>query len=349
MQNIKLTDPLTQLDNISLIKYKTAGTIVTKIIDHVVKEIEPNKKLIDIYNLGIDLVKKECDKVYQDIKYKGMAFPFCVSKNNIAGHYIPNNLDVIKEGDIIKLELGIHIDGYPVLMCYSTFIPNNKDHDKQNKVMSAVINASKEIIKMMTPEHSNIEIANILKKYADQYGCNLPLCHFDKNIPGVFSYQLSRYVSDGHNDDDDEYVHKFILSKDNPNYDFSQRETYFEENEIYAIDIAMSSGSGKLNYFREPDIYKRNFDGKVDLKLKSSKTTISLLKDRFPTVLNIKDPKIRLGLKECLTKNLVEPYHIVAEKENEFIARVKFTVIIKDEPILLCGKSGDSELMKFIS
>jgi methionine aminopeptidase len=349
MQNIKLTDPLTQLDDTSLIKYKTAGIIVTKIIDSVTKEIKPNRKLIDIYNIGIDLVKKECDKVYQDIKYKGLAFPFCISKNNITGHYIPTNLDVVNDGDIIKLEIGVHIDGYPVSICYSTFVPNNNHHEKQQKVMKTVINASKEIIKMMTPEHSNLEISNILKKYASQNSCNLLMCDIDKNVPGIFSYQMSRHILDGYNEDSDEYAHGLVLSKDNPNYGFSLRETYFEENEIYAIDIAVSSGNGKLSILKEPDIYKRKFEEKADLKLKSSKAVVSLFKDMFPTIVNMKDPKIRLGLKECLAKNLIEPYYIVAEKENEFIARVKFTVIIKNEPILLCGKSGDSELAKFIS
>ena len=53
---------------------------------------------------------------------------------------------------------------------------------------------------------------------------------------------MSRYIIDGYNDDEDEYVHRFILSKENPNYDFSMRENELEEGEVYAIDILMSTG-----------------------------------------------------------------------------------------------------------
>ena len=56
---------------------------------------------------------------------------------------------------------------------------------------------------------------------------------------------------------------------------------------------------------------------------------------------------MKLGLKECLTKGLVYPYLVVGEKEGEYVARVKFTVIVKDKPILVCGKAADGELCKF--
>ena len=349
---IELTDPMEQLNDINnLNKYKSAGIIATKASDEIVKNIKNGIKLLDLVNIGNNFINLELDKVHKDVKNKGLSFPICLSLNNIAGHYIPNNTEVIKEGDILKIELGVHIDGFPANIVYSTIfngvnkLPLN---DKRAKVMKACIETSKELFKIMKPGNTNCDVAKIMEEYATKYNCNSPVCNEQGAIPGVLSYQMSRYVADGYNDDDNEYVHRFILSKQNPNYEYSMRETEFEENEVYAIDILMSSGSGKLTPLDKTDIYKRNHEQRIELKLKSSKDALrEFNKTRFPISLQNKETRIKLGLKECLEKKLLEKYSVVKEKEGEYIARIKFTVIIKDNPILVCGKSGDPELAKF--
>lgn len=52
---------------------------------------------------------------------KGIAFPTCISINDVCGHYSPLISDandkeaeagLLKEGDVVKIDLGVHIDGY---------------------------------------------------------------------------------------------------------------------------------------------------------------------------------------------------------------------------------------------
>jgi methionine aminopeptidase len=56
---------------------------------------------------------------------KGMAFPTCISINEICGHYSPlisdakekeAEIGILKEGDVVKIDLGVHIDGYIALV-----------------------------------------------------------------------------------------------------------------------------------------------------------------------------------------------------------------------------------------
>lgn len=348
---IELTDPIEQTkDAINIAKYKTAGQIVTKTVDEIVKNVRDGIKLTELSNIGNHYIKIELDKVHKDIKYKGLTFPICLSLNQIGGHYIPqSDTDIVKEGDILKIELGAHIDGFPANIVYSTIVSssNNKISDKRSNVMKACIEASREIAKIMKPGKTNKDVANIMKKCAENYGCNLPVCNEPGAIPGILSFQMSRYIIDGYNDDEDEFIHRFILSKENPNYDFSMRENEFEENEVYGIDILMSTGSGRLHSTDKIDIYRRNHETKTQLKIKASRETLSLFnRERFPICVNTKETKYRLGLKECLEKKLIERYPVVCEKEGEYIARIKFTVIVKDKPILICGKPADAELNK---
>lgn len=349
-----MTEPLEQLQDIAnLNKYKAAGLIATKTVNEIVKNIKANMKLINLLHIGNSYAKSELDKVYKDIKDKGFCFPICLSLNNIAGYYIPCENDIVKEGDILKIELGIHIDGFPANIVYSTIVnsTSTKIDDKRSNVMKACIEASKQIFPLMTPGHTNKDIVKEMEKCAEKYNCNLPVCNdigFGP-IPGVLSYQMSKYVCDGQNDDDDEFVHRFILSKEHNNYDYSMNVMKLEENEVYAIDILMSTGNGNLQSIEKSTIYKRNHDKKVSLKLKTSRDVLNKFnKNKFPVYLGCEDSRIKLGLKECLEKNLIEKYSVVTDKENEYIARIKFTVIVKDTPILICGKSADDELNKLI-
>jgi len=348
----EFTDPLEQLnDPNTLNKYKSAGVIATKAINEAVKNLKEGTKLLDITNQTTKYIQDECNKIYKDINYKGLAFPVCLSKNHIAGHYIPKESDITNNGDLIKIELGVHIDGFPALIAFTTLITNDnqKYNDQRAKVLKAVIESSKEIVNVMKPGKTNKDVVKIMEKYAEKYNCNLPIYNdneFDV-IPGLISYEVSRGIIDGYNDDVDENVHRFILSRTNPNYEFGLRETEFEENEVYAIDILMSSGTDKLQNMNETSIYKRVHSIFESLKLKASRDVISSFgKELFPVKMDPNNVRMKLGLKECIEKDLLTVYPATCEKEGEYIARIKFTVIVKDKPILVCGKPADSELNK---
>lgn len=351
----KLTDPLEQTtDENNLNKYKAAGQIATKTVDEIVMNMKPGSKLLDLHLMGTQFITNECNKVYKDVKYKGVAFPVCLSVNNVAGHYIPKDADIVNEGDLVKIELGVHIDGFPAFICFTTLVNNNsngnKINDKRANVMKAVIEASKEIYGVMKPGRINREVVTILNKYADKYECNLPTCNERGFIPGVLSCEVSRYVCDGYDDDNDEFVHRFILNKENPNYSFTLRDIELEEGEVYAVDILMSTGACKLQGTNEVDIFKRDYQMRQELKLKSSRETLALFnKEMFPICLRNREGKVKIGIKECIDKQLVKTYPVVRDKEGEFIARVKFTVIVQDQPILVCGKPGDGELAKLLA
>ena len=78
------------------------------------------------------------------------------------------------------------------------------------------------------------------------------------------------------------------------------------------------------------------------------RTTLSSFKGQGPFPVNTKDKpaSFRFGLKECLSKDLIKEYYPMADKEGEYVARIKFTVIVKDKPILICGYPADNELKK---
>jgi len=72
------------------------------------------------------LVHEELKLIYNKKKAieKGLAFPVCISVNEICGHYSPMEEDSIKlkNGDVVKIDVGIHIDGFIAMAAHTTVV-----------------------------------------------------------------------------------------------------------------------------------------------------------------------------------------------------------------------------------
>ena len=112
------------------------------------------------------------------------------------------------------------------------------------------------------------------------------------------------------------------------------QECTFEENEVFVVDIAVTTGAGSpREKALKPTIYKRVVERKYGLKVKNSRAFFSEVIRRFPTLpfslRYMEDEKAaRVGLRECIAHELMIPYPILYEKADEKIVHYKFTMMI---------------------
>ncbi len=352
-----LSDPIEQLEKKdALIKYKKSGRIAANIMQKLVDMCKPGVKIYDICSTGDKLITEAVNNIYPKIKKhrKGCCFPTSLGVNHVMSYFCPLKTDTttISDGDLLKIELGVHIDGYPALLAY-TVVVNTSDEpitDKRKSIITAVTRVSKDILKNITTSNYNTDVVDILNKYAKLYGCNIPIINQNILSPGIISYQISRYVISGYNEDDDEFIHRIILNRDNEGiYDYSLKKLRFEEGEIYAIDIVMCTNDGKVKLSQHPtSIYKLIPENKANLILKSSREVINDFRSyRFPKNLNNKmNSRFKFGLRECIKKGMVEPYHVVEIAKGEYAARVMFTVLVGKTPTLITARSMDEQYSK---
>jgi len=89
---------------------------------------------------------EELKKTYSNKKSKklerGIAFPTCLNVNEIAGHFSPCPDDSVKlaNEDLVKIELGAHLDGYGANAAH-TIVIGGKSKGKQADVIQAAYNA----------------------------------------------------------------------------------------------------------------------------------------------------------------------------------------------------------------
>jgi len=303
------------------VKYRTAGQIVTKTAIKLVEELQPGRNILELCELGDKILLEEAKNTYKNKKSmeRGIAFPTSISVNNVVGHYSPEAGDkaVLKDGDVVKIDLGVHLDGFIAVIAHTHIVGNSQVKPTSGKaadVVCATHLAAEAVLRLLQPGNKNTDIAPVVQKIADTFKVN--------PVEAVLSHQLKRFVIDGT---------KVIPNK--AVVDQAVEEFEFEENDVYGIDIVMSTGTGKTREQElRPTIYKRVVDQNYSLKLQAARKIFSEINEKHPalpfTLRWLEDKHVRFGLGEIESHGLVQPYPVLYEKENEIVAQFKYTVLV---------------------
>ncbi|OPA80710.1 type I methionyl aminopeptidase [Campylobacter pinnipediorum] len=91
-------------------KLRAANEIVARTLDYIAEFIKPGVSLLEIDKVCEDMIRSSGAKP----AFKGLyGFPntACISLNEVVIHGIPDNT-ILKEGDIVGVDLGSNLDGY---------------------------------------------------------------------------------------------------------------------------------------------------------------------------------------------------------------------------------------------
>jgi len=177
------------------------------------------------------LVLNVCEKIEAKIKGLGgkLAFPVNVSINRIAAHYtaLPNDKMSLSRGDLVKLDVGAHINGAIGDVATSVDLGNNK------KLIQSVENALENIKELIKPGTELRQIGKVIQKTIQENGFS-PI----KNLSG---HELGLYE-----------VHAGITI---PNYDNGDK-TKLKKGQHIAIEPFATNGAGKITEGGESGIYR---------------------------------------------------------------------------------------------
>jgi len=321
-------DEVTDLSNSDVTtKYREAAKITNFALQSVIERCVPGARVIDICKFGDGIIEQKCSQIFRGkVKGKaidkGVAFPTCLSVNECVCHNSPLESEeqpALENGDSIKIDLGCHVDGYISVVAQTIVIgdvcPEKPITGRQADVMHATYLGAQVALKTLKPGNTNHQVTEAIGKVAAAFGVNC--------VSGTLMHQMKRYVIDGN---------KVIILREEP----EQRvePCTFEPLEVYAIDVAMSSGEGKP---RETDtrttVFKRAVDKSYRLKMRASRYLFNEVNQRFPTMpfslRALEDERqARMGVVECLKHELLNPYPVLYERPGDFVAHVKFTVLL---------------------
>jgi len=305
-------------------KYRTAGDIINKVLAKIIEECKAEADIATLCEMGDKMIEEETGKLYnkkdKDGKIKiekGIAFPTCISVNEIIGHFSPlkGESKPLKAGDVAKIDMACHIDGFIAAAAHTVVIGEEKAEDRRADAVMAAWNAAEATLRLVQVGNTNTQVTEMLSKVAEEFNC--------KPVQGVLSHQVKKHVIDGN---------KCILGAETA--DEKVDEIEFEMNEVYCIDIVMSTGEGKGKETEmRHTVFKRAPGVNYMLKTQKARQFITEVNRRFPalpfSLRSIEDEQVaRVGVSEAKRHELLEEYPVLKEKEKEFVAQFKFTVCL---------------------
>ena len=156
-------------------KYKLAGSIAAK-------AREFGKELIKSGVSYLDIVNKIESKILND--GAGLAFPVNISINEIAAHFSPKHNDslIFQKGDVVKLDIGAHIDGYIADTALTIEVESNLNND----LIKASTDALDVAINLMKPGIDLTELGAEVQKTITSFGF--------KPIDNLTGHSMQRYI-----------------------------------------------------------------------------------------------------------------------------------------------------------
>jgi curved DNA binding protein len=317
-------------DPVVMTKFRTAGDIANNALNFALTQIKDGASIVEVCTAVDAFITDATGKIFNKKKGmpKGIAFPTCLSANNTVGHYspLPGEGTDLKDGDLVKIDLGVHIDGFAAVVAHTVPVGGAKLTGRASDVVNAVYLAANCVLRLLKVGEKNTRITEVIQKCAEEFNC--------QPVNGVLSHQMEQMVIDGE---------KVIMNRADPEQ--KVKEVEFDVNEAYAIDIVMSTGDGKPTESEaRTTVYKRDPEMTFQLKLKNSRMVYGEIQKSasyFPfNIRTMNDAAVKgkggvatkfsaakVGIKEMAQHKMVQPYPILMEKEGEFTAQVKFTAL----------------------
>ncbi len=275
-------------------------------------------------------LEEEVTKVFSNKKSKklerGISFPTSIAVNEIAGHYSPcaDDSNTLKTEDLVKIELGCHIDGFSANAAH-TIVVGGKATGKKADVLLAAYNSFLAATRSIAVGSLNQEVTANIQGVCDAYEV--------EPLQGVLSHKMKKHLNDGN---------EVIINKETPEQRVDDWE--FAPGDVIGLDVYVTSGEGLV---REGDfrttIFKRELDQQYNLKSKSARSFFAVVNQKYPTlpfsIRGFEDlTAAKVGVKECTSHDLLSSFPVLTDKPGEFIAQFKATVAVQSKAVvILCG------------
>ncbi|KAF9962305.1 Proliferation-associated protein 2G4 [Modicella reniformis] len=304
-------------------KYRLAADIAQDALTKVCARVADGIRVSELCAYGDEVILTYTSKVYNKNNVeKGIAFPTMISVNDCVEYYSPTGDAgddvVLRNGDVVKIELGAHIDGYIATNGHTVVInpnPTSPVEGRAADVICAAYFAAEAALRLMKIGNNNIQVQEAIAEAAALFNCS--------PMAGTTSNEIKRYVVAT-----DKQIMNVPDDENRPVKDF-----VFAANEAYTLNILIGSGDGTCKEsINRPTVYARNVHQNYNLKLRSARAAFNEISTQFGVfpfaTRALEDKRHRLGVTELTSHNLLIPYPVYYTRGSDKVAQFKMTVLI---------------------
>ena len=295
------------------IKYFEQAGDIAKIIkkDLIPNIVKPGQNILDIVN-----------KIEEEIAKNNAhpAFPTNVAIDYVAAHYTPTeekDKDTVVPSDkIIKIDFGVHVNGYPVDNAISFYFGDN---DELHAMVETAREAFYKALEIIKPGIELTQIGHVIEDYVNERGY--------KVIENLNGHKLEQYVLHG--------------DKELPVSSKTKTPGKIEKNEVYAMEIFVTKGAGWAKAIDDIRIYSviEQLPKRLPIHLKSARTILNeIIRERkglpFTPRWLLKKfsyPEVRIAIASLERAGVLIPYPVLVEKDNASVAQYEETILVTSE------------------
>jgi methionyl aminopeptidase len=281
--------------------YLKAGKIASQVREDARRTYHVGSTLFDI-----------CEKAEAQIRAMGAqpAFPVNASLNEIAAHYTaePGDQTVVKEGDILKIDIGVHIDGYiadtAVTVCYDP---------KFDSLVKAAESALTEAVRMAKANTKASDIGRVIETTINRAGF--------RAIQNLSGHSLQQYT-----------IH---AGKSIPNIWTIGSSFALQPTEAYAIEpfATTKDGSGVVHEGKVKNIF--GITSRKPSKEKEADELLEAIWNRYKTLPFalrwltdiFEESRLRRLIDVLVKKKNIHAYPILVEGNGKMVAQAEHTII----------------------
>jgi methionyl aminopeptidase len=284
--------------------YVNAGKIASMVRENTRKKNHIGRTLFEI-----------CESIENEIMSLGgsPAFPVNVSLNEIAAHYTaePNDQIKVKDTDVLKIDIGVHIDGY--IADTAVTVSYNPKYEHLVNIVELTLSEAIKVAKFNT---KSSEIGKTIENTIINNGL--------KPIQNLSGHSLDQYI-----------VH---AGKSIPNIKTLGSSFSLVNNQPYAIEpfVTTKDGLGIVYEGKIKNIF--SLISRKPTKDKDSDNFIISLWNRFKTlpfalrwlVKDYDELALRKTIEHLIKRKNIRSYPILVEGNNKIVSQAEHTIFIKD-------------------
>lgn len=301
------------MDKEILESYIRAGKVAAQVRREGLKKLAvPNTSFLEV----MDYCEKRIIELGGQIAWAQLAV------NEVAAHYCPEDDDqsASKEGQLIKVDIGVHINGYIADTAATVEVGSSKQYQDYIK---AAQNAVRAAMKLARPGTPLFQLGEAQISEAEALGFTTV-----KNLSG---HTLDRYKVHG--------------GTSIPAYNTKDKRK-LQEDEVIAIEPFVTNGTGMVKEKGLPTIFmveqqrsSRSLYGKRILEQVKSQNGLPFT-TRWLTKTLGKTPTL-LGLRQLQQEGIIQAYPPLVEVSNGMVAQFENSMIVRDKPIIYTKEEED--------
>ncbi len=276
-------------------KYIEAGKILRQVKEEAVKLIKPGVKLLEV-----------AEFVENRIKELGAepAFPCNISINSDAAHFTPkaNDEREFKEGDVVKLDIGAHVDGYIADTAVTVDLGDNKD------LVKAAEEALKNAIDVIHAGVNTAEVSEAIFNTITEFGF--------KPVINLTGHGLDRYIAHA-----PPTIYNVKIEKG----------VELKEGMVIAIEPFVTNGVGKVAERSECEIF--SLIAVKSVRMKQARQLMDEILRKYKTL-----PFAKRWLKasdiilaKLVREGVLRAYPVLAEVGRGLVSQAEHTVIVEED------------------